>query len=455
MQITSHPLPPRPAAHADTGLARPDIVLLPADQRTVANVLARTFHEMSLLDGFVLAYLSILVLAAVLGHGPARTTCLLETTALWSFLAAALVIFRGGLFRPTGAIALVHRVTLYATFQASYFFLRDLLPLASPHSLDAQLHRLDVAIFGVEPTLWVDRFVTPATTEWFSFFYWSYFLLLAVHVLPFLVAGKARGLFPEFVTALLGVYGIAQLVYFLVPGFGPYHALAGQYAHEQLPAGTFHDLVMRTVALGGAQKDIFPSLHTAAPFTIALFSFLHRDQKPFRYTWPVMAFFSLQIIGATIFLRWHWAIDVLAGLALAVTVTLAAGPITRWERARREARGLGPAWGDVLGTTRPATAPAFATQPLVAQSTEVREEEAALLSPRGFLRAAALGQRQLTSKGPDASFNISSIWRTSIAASSSGFVSRNASRYRAASVRAPSAAYDSPMVYSASGSAGA
>jgi hypothetical protein len=351
MQISSNPLPPRPADPAAPDSSSAARGSLPAEQRTLGHIVARTFHEMSLLDGFVLAYLSILVLAAALGEGPARATCLLQTTALWSCLAAAIVLFRGGIFRPTGAIALVHRVTLYATFQASYFFLRDLLPLASPHSLDEQLHRLDVAIFGVEPTIWVDRFVTPATTEWFSFFYWSYFLLLAVHVLPFLVAGKARGLFPEFVTALLGVYGIAQLVYFLVPGFGPYHALAGQYGHEQLPAGTFHDLVMRTVALGGAQKDIFPSLHTAAPFTIALFSFRHRDQKPFRYTWPVMAFFSLQIIGATIFLRWHWAVDVLAGLFLAVTVTLAAGPITRWERARREARGLGPAWGDVLGAS--------------------------------------------------------------------------------------------------------
>jgi hypothetical protein len=311
------------------------------------SLLSRVVRELSLLDAFVLAYHTILVTAALFGQGPARTTCLLQTSLLWTIFAGTLVLVRGNLFRHPTFAPLLHRVAMYGTFQASYFFLRELLPLASPHSLDTALHQIDLSLFGVEPTIWVDRFITSGTTEWFSFFYYSYFFLLAVHVLPFIVLGKSRGLFPEFVLAILGVYVLSQLGYFLVPGYGPYRALAGQYPHAELPHGFFQDLVQGAVALGGAQKDIFPSLHTGGPFTIALFSFLHRDRAPFKYTWPVMMFFSLQIMGATIFLRWHWAIDVLAGLALSTTVTLLAGRITRWEQRRREARGLTPVWRDV------------------------------------------------------------------------------------------------------------
>ena len=32
---------------------------------------------------------------------------------------------------------------------------------------------------------------------------------------------------------------------------------------------------------------------------------------------PLLAFAALNIVGATLFLRWHWLVDVLAGLALA------------------------------------------------------------------------------------------------------------------------------------------
>lgn len=330
-----------PMQTSPPSLVHHDVADVPGD------LIARAYRESSVLDRFVLAYLTLLVAAAVVGTGAARASCIALTATLWITLASALLLVRGGVVRHPTVGPLIHRVALYGTFQASYFFLRDLLPLASPHSVDPLLHRIDLALFGVEPTLIADRFVTPATTEWFSFFYYSYFFLLVVHVVPFVFGGKNRGLFPEFALAIIVVYGLAQLTYFLVPGYGPYHALAGAYGHHQLPSGLFHDLVMQAVAAGGAQKDIFPSLHTAGPFTIALFSFLHRDRAPFRYTWPVMAFFSLQIIGATIFLRWHWAVDVVAGILLSLFVTLLAGPLVRWEAKRRESRGLSPTWGDI------------------------------------------------------------------------------------------------------------
>ena len=72
-----------------------------------------------------------------------------------------------------------------------------------------------------------------------------------------------------------------------------------------------------------------------------LFSFRNRDQLPFRYTWPVLTFFAANIIGATMFLRWHYVIDVLAGFTLATVAAVIAPKITRWEVARRAGRDLG------------------------------------------------------------------------------------------------------------------
>jgi len=44
------------------------------------------------------------------------------------------------------------------------------------------------------------------------------------------------------------------------------------------------------------------------------------------------------------FLRWHYLIDVVVGVALASTAVWISRPITRWELARRERLGYGDVW---------------------------------------------------------------------------------------------------------------
>jgi membrane-associated phospholipid phosphatase len=217
------------------------------------------------------------------------------------------------------------------------------LPIVNATSLDWELYHLDLALFGFEPAMFMDRFVNPITTEWFAFFYFGYFFLLALHVIPILMFSRQRRLIAEFALGMLIVFCIGHTVYMLVPGYGPYKAMADQFQNE-FPRGMWLDMVMTTVTAGGAQKDIFPSLHTAAPTFIALFSFRHRDKLPFRYTWPAVTFFAVNIILATMFLRWHYIIDVVAGLLLACFALVASVRVTRWELTRRTAARLRPSW---------------------------------------------------------------------------------------------------------------
>jgi membrane-associated phospholipid phosphatase len=128
-----------------------------------------------------------------------------------------------------------------------------------------------------------------------------------------------------------------------VPGWGPYWYLKTNFQHE-LQGNVFWPLVRETVDAGGSQKDIFPSLHTAAPTFLAIFSARHRNYFPFRYTWPIVAFLATQIILATLFLRWHYLCDVVAGLILAVAASVVGQRIADWERERRERLGVQPAW---------------------------------------------------------------------------------------------------------------
>jgi hypothetical protein len=317
-----------------------------ADTRSAetSGVVRRFLRELSPNDWLVFAYLvTLTVIALRCPPSPHQVLSVQRMASLLVFLVATLIVVRGGLVKHGIVAPLMYRVALYGTVQVSYFFLTSLLPLVNPTTLDAHLHSFDLAVFGFEPAVAMDAIVSPVTTEWFAFFYFGYFFLLAIHVIPILLFSRSARFLGEFALGMLTVFCVGHVVYMLVPGYGPYRALAGDFQH-QLPHGMWRDMVMATVASGGAQMDIFPSLHTAAPTFITLFSFQHRDKLPFRYSWPVVAFFAVNIIGATMFLRWHYVIDVVAGLALASGAFLLSRKLTGRELARRAKLGLTESW---------------------------------------------------------------------------------------------------------------
>jgi membrane-associated phospholipid phosphatase len=56
----------------------------------------------------------------------------------------------------------------------------------------------------------------------------------------------------------------------------------------------------------------------------------------------VMTFFASQIILATMFLRWHWLIDVVAGFTIATSAAFISRRAIGWEWKRRARLGLPP-----------------------------------------------------------------------------------------------------------------
>jgi membrane-associated phospholipid phosphatase len=295
-------------------------------------------------DWMVLCYVVGLVVAVLQGQrGPGFSHNLERVLILLGSAVLGIAVARGGFLRDGWLKGVLYRVAIYGPVQLSYFMFRDLLPNINPGSLDAELHQLDLSLFGVEPAMALDSSVTALTTEWFAFFYFGYFFVIAVHVVPILFFSRSQRLLGEFGFGMLILFCVGHTIYMLVPGFGPYRAMAEHFS-TPFPHGMWLDLVMDTVHSGGAQKDIFPSLHTAAPAFITLFSFRHRARLPYRFTWPLSALFTANIMIATMFLRWHYLIDVVAGLLLATTAALLIGPVVDWE-LRRRARGRGtPLW---------------------------------------------------------------------------------------------------------------
>src|SRR5690606_6535463 len=136
----------------------------------------------------VLVYFVVLCAAALTAApSPSRSRCLLGLSSLLVLFVVSVSAVR--LRRLDGPFwgPFVYRLGVYGAVQASYFFLRHLLPIVNEtRSFDSVLYQVDLALFGFEPALYLQNWASSFATEWFSFFYFSYFCLLAFHIFPIL-----------------------------------------------------------------------------------------------------------------------------------------------------------------------------------------------------------------------------------------------------------------------------
>jgi hypothetical protein len=253
-------------------------------------------------------------------------------------------IARGRPRLPVLLRAGLYRCSIVGVLISSYLTLRDFLVLVRPDSLDETLVRIDLRLFGVEPALWLERYNQRPIVEWFSFFYFSYFFICTAYMVTVVWLMPPARRTTEFALGTLLVYTIGQLGYTAVPGYGPVTYLKDRF-HGAVDGGFFWSCVWSTVQAGGAMKDIFPSLHTAGPFWFTLYA-LHQSRTDRRWRWParITGFFSLNIIVSTMLLRWHYGIDVVAGLALALTAAFLAPRLAAFEESWRRSMGFAGPW---------------------------------------------------------------------------------------------------------------
>lgn len=304
-------------------------------------------------DWLVAAYLLVLLVSVVLGGGPRRPMAIACVSVDTLVFFACMLVARSKVEKWRFAADLLYRVGLIGALIASFLQLHYILPAASDRVVDGQIYELGMKVFGFEPAAAWDRYVTPARTEWFSFFYYSYFSILCLYLFPMGLFESRIRILSELSVGLLFVVCVGHCLYLVVPGRGPYAYLAPQFQH-QLSGDFWWPLVRSAVDSvdGASRKDIFPSLHTACPTFLTLFTFRNRAHRPYRYLWPVIAFFTSQIILATMYLRWHYLVDVVAGVSLALVGFAVSCAVVPAEQRARTKLGAGPVWRPLFSHPR-------------------------------------------------------------------------------------------------------
>ena len=193
--------------------------------------------------------------------------------------------------------------------------------------LDGVVVGFEQHLFGVQPTIWLERFTLPWLTEWMMFAYVVYIALYPLVCLVIYTRHGERAL--EECLLALGLANVAcDLGFILFPVAGP-AAFMGPAYTVPLKGWLFTavgELVRtRLHYVGGS----LPSPHAAAATVMWAMSWRYSR----RLAW-ILAPIILTLYIATFYCRYHYLTDAIAGIATAVVALAVTPRLMRWWRER-------------------------------------------------------------------------------------------------------------------------
>jgi membrane-associated phospholipid phosphatase len=273
-------------------------VLAPSDSETGLNAV----DALNLLALFLLAVAAAVFRQAL---GPDALYLLGVIAFLTSFvLASAWLSVRHPLWR------VAHDFSPALLIPVLFNSLGPIIDCASPGRWDATFSELDARLFGEFPALWRDVLGRPS---WFvdaaSLAYVCYYLL-PVGLAVLLYRRAARSDFRCFVFTVTLTFFASYVGYFMFPTSGPRTPLPGE---AQSMGGAVSDAIRAFIDFTERTRtDAFPSGHTAVAL-VCLYFAGRISRRGFAVVVPLVA----GIVFSTIYLHYHYVVDVVAGAGLA------------------------------------------------------------------------------------------------------------------------------------------
>jgi membrane-associated phospholipid phosphatase len=208
-----------------------------------------------------------------------------------------------------------------------YESLGDLIQHLQP-DVDPRLIQIDFSIFGIQPTLWMEQWIVPRFTDIMSLAYLSYYFIPVVLVTVLYLKDRMVELDRSIFVLAFGYY-VSFIGYILFPAIGPRYALTHLYS-VPLEGSFITDFVRDTLnALEHNKRDCMPSGHTQIVLIVLYLA--HRYEKSLFYLFfPIIC----ALILSTIYLRYHYVIDLLVGMTLAIGCMILGPRLYRWWNAK-------------------------------------------------------------------------------------------------------------------------
>ncbi len=214
---------------------------------------------------------------------------------------------------------------------AIYMEHNSLVPLVNPHDLDNLFIAMDRYIFGgYDPTVLMEKISFPVLSElmqivYASFYFFPFTLCLIVYL-------RNRESFHRVASTVIFGFYLSYIGYYIFPAIGPRFTL-DHLQHAPLSGLYSFDYIRTLLAsLEGVTRDCFPSGH-ALVAALTLMLARHHTERFRIAAWP----WCVLLVIATVYLRYHYVVDAIAGLALALTAYWTGPRLFVWYFHRKRA----------------------------------------------------------------------------------------------------------------------
>ncbi|MFO1520314.1 MAG: phosphatase PAP2 family protein [bacterium] len=223
-----------------------------------------------------------------------------------------------------------------------YENLHDLSGRFNHHDIAALLYRGDLALFGVEPTLWMQKFTTTFLTDVMAILYAPY-LAYPLILMLLLSLSSRRNQFQQISIAVCFTFLLGFVCYVLFPAQPPRFYLEHVFTNPPHLNGSFIYYHLQGVwdNLSAVRGAAFPSLHAAISSVALIYAFRFRNLS-WVYRFLFYAYIPL-VVGlwiSTVYLRHHWVIDLFAGGTVAILASLLSDRVIRFSQKLRLRLGI-------------------------------------------------------------------------------------------------------------------
>jgi membrane-associated phospholipid phosphatase len=198
----------------------------------------------------------------------------------------------------------------------------------NPQDIDPLLIRLDYMLFNGNPAVMLENIQFPLLTDILQLSYSTYYFLPVILGVA-LKANNDDSHFERSLFLIMLCFYLSYVGYLLWPALGPrfsIHALQGTELRGLIVADPIRDFLNK---LEGIKRDAFPSGHTAVSLVVLYLAFRF-EKRLFRIFLPIV----LALIFSTVYCRYHYVVDVIAGVILTF-VTIVLGETYYGYRAKR------------------------------------------------------------------------------------------------------------------------
>lgn len=228
-------------------------------------------------------------------------------------------------FTDAPLVSLLRRFYVIPLIYLMYDQVHVYVPVVHPVDYDNLLIDADRVLFGVDPTVWLEQYSFPLLTEYLQICYFLFYLLPIMQAIELWKKGRVKDL-DVFARGMAFCYFVSYLAYFALPAIGPRFTLHDFGSlNTELPGLWLTSWIREVVNVGGGvavgmaqpesvvNRDCMPSGHTMLTLVNIMLGFRFRSR--FRWMFVVV---GGSLIISTVYLRYHYVVDVIVGVVLAL-----------------------------------------------------------------------------------------------------------------------------------------